>query len=174
MPILKFERTAKGSFTVHNPISQDDAVTYAAIAVKAGDMNERTYADNFTVISDDRIPRGMEGKCFGGPFVLDERSVDIIGDARTENSTEAVFFDAMQNCLYFTNSKDLDHATCMASILAATDKVESLVEDVSEANRWTLKAPTGIPLEVIAECFAEQQIACVRSEQSARKASAVG
>lgn len=175
MAIVKFERTAEGRIPVHGPISDEDAILYASIAVASNDLEEKRYSDNFTELpSRTRISEKIDGKCYGGPFVLDPRSVWVSGDARSENDIAFVHYEATQNCVYFSNRADFDRSVCLASILSATDEVESLVVDSSVPNRWEMRAPADMPISVIVECFADQQKAYVHEQKKVSKASAAG
>lgn len=169
MAIVKFERTKHGRISVPGPVSMEAAKLYASMAVAAEEFDDQSDSDNFFECGEPTvIPNTMDGKCFGGPFVLDNRSVSI-GDTGSENELVTIDYEATQSCVYFAKNTQFDRSVCLASIMSALGKVENVVKDNSQPGCWTLQVPSEMPISVIAECFGHQQAVYVKDREALMK-----
>lgn len=153
--LLKFVRTAYGSTVVDGPVdSLDDAKVYADIAMDNGEADCTYTGDYFQEMPCSiNVPDTRRFKCIGGPFEIDKSCIEIV---HSDEDFSFIKFQATQQCIYFApNIQDLDIASTMACVAAASDDVEQCIdiEKDHDCNRWTISAPEDIPKVALISCF---------------------
>lgn len=154
MLVTTFERTAHGCVTVRGRYTDKEAEIYAAQAIAAEEMEPKYSSDNFCKVGNFPVPAKLDGKCFATPFVLDRKSIYCTGGC-SDDEISTIFFEAVQQCMFFMDTTDASDAVLQAHLAAITDHVEQCITvDSSISNRWAIQAPADIPQTVIGACFA--------------------